>query len=72
MKDEDFKLLRGFVTDGQTDRRTNERTFVIVESLSRLKNYILRCVMVQNIYFNTFFVKIDPGAPLKPPKSSFF
>ena len=28
--------------------------------------------MVQNIYFNTFFVKIDPGAPLKPPKSSFF
>ena len=28
--------------------------------------------MVQNIYFNTFFVKIDPGAPLEPPKSSFF
>ena len=28
--------------------------------------------MVQNIYFNTFFLKIDPGAPLKPPKSSFF
>ena len=38
MKDDDFKLLRGFVTDGQTDRRTNERTFVNVESLSRLKN----------------------------------
>ena len=36
------------------------------------KNYMLGCVMVQNIYFNTFFVKIDPGAPLKPPKSSFF
>ena len=36
------------------------------------KNYILRCVMVQNIYFNTFFVKIDPGVPLKPPKSGFF
>ena len=28
--------------------------------------------MVKNIYFNTFFVKIDPGAPFKPPKSSFF
>ena len=33
MKDDDFKLSRGFVTD----RRTNERTFVNVESLSRLK-----------------------------------
>ena len=36
MKDDDFKLLRGFVTD----RRTNERTFVNVESLSR-NNLIL-------------------------------
>ena len=34
MQDNDFKLLRGFVMD----RRTNERTFVNVESLSRLKN----------------------------------
>ena len=33
MKDDDFKLLMGFVTD----RQTNERTFVNVESLSRLK-----------------------------------
>ena len=32
MKDDDFKLLRGFA-----DGRTNEQTFVIVESLSRLK-----------------------------------
>ena len=40
MKDDDFKLLRGFVTDGQTDRRTNERTFVNVESLSRLKTQL--------------------------------
>ena len=32
MKDDDFKLLRGF-----GDGRTNEQTFVIVESLSRLK-----------------------------------
>ena len=30
MKDDDFKLLRGFVTDGQTNER---RTFVNVESL---------------------------------------
>ena len=34
MKDDDFKLLRGFVTD----ERTNEWTFVNVESLSRLKS----------------------------------
>ena len=32
MKDDDFKLLRGF-----GDRQTNGRTFVNVESLSRLK-----------------------------------
>ena len=35
MKDDDFKLLRGSVTD----RRTNGRTFVNVESFSRLKIY---------------------------------
>ena len=40
MKDDDFKLLRGF-DDGQTDERTNGQTFVIVESLSRIKNYQL-------------------------------
>ena len=34
MKDDDFKLLRGF-DYGQTD----EQTFVIVESLSRLKRF---------------------------------
>ena len=38
MKDDDFQLLRGFA-DRQTDRRTNEQTFVIVESLSRLKKF---------------------------------
>ena len=32
MKDDDFKLLRGFA-DGQTDEQTNEQTFAIVESL---------------------------------------
>ena len=36
MKDDDFKLLRGF-DNRQTDRRTDEQTFVIVELLSRLK-----------------------------------
>ena len=37
MKDDDFKLLKGFA-DEQTDKWTNEQTFVIVESLLRLKN----------------------------------
>ena len=32
----DFMLFGGF-DDGQTDRQTNERTLVVVESLSRLK-----------------------------------
>ena len=32
MEDDDLKLLRGFA-----DGRTDEQTFVIVESLSRLK-----------------------------------
>ena len=37
MKNDDgFKLLRGFA-DRQTNERTDERTLVIVESLSRLK-----------------------------------
>ena len=34
MKEDDFKLLRGF-----GDRRTDGRIFVIVESLSRLKRF---------------------------------
>ena len=36
MKDDDFKLFRGFA-DERSDERTNGQTFVIVESLSRLK-----------------------------------
>ena len=36
MKDDDYKLLRGF-DYGQTDRQTELRTFVNVESLLRLK-----------------------------------
>ena len=35
MKDDDFKLLRGFA-----DTLTDKQTFVIVESLSRLKMLI--------------------------------
>ena len=38
MKDDDFKLLRGFA-DGQTDGQTDEQTFAIVESLLRLKKW---------------------------------
>ena len=37
IKDDDFKLIGGFA-DRLTDRLTDERTLVIVESLSRLKN----------------------------------
>ena len=39
MKDDDFKLLRGF-DYGQTNRRTDGQTFVIVESPSRLKTVV--------------------------------
>ena len=35
----DFMLFLD-IGNGQTDRRTNERTFVLLESLSRLKIYI--------------------------------
>ena len=37
MKNNDFKLLRGFA-DKRLDKRTDEQTFVIVELLSRLKS----------------------------------
>ena len=37
MKDDDFKLLRGF-GNRQTDRQTNEWTLVVVESLLQLIN----------------------------------
>ena len=36
MKDDDFKLLRGF-GDGWMNEQTDGQTFVIVELLSRLK-----------------------------------
>ena len=36
MKDDDFKMLKGFALR-LTDGRTNEQTFAIVESLSRLE-----------------------------------
>ena len=37
MKNDDLKLLKGFVSDERTSERTDGQTFVIVESLSRLK-----------------------------------
>ena len=52
----DYKLFGGFgngQTDRQTDGRTNERTFVVVESLSRLKrnNQVGHmCVQVGHTY----------------------
>ena len=51
MKDDDFKLLKGFALR-RTDERTNGQTFAIVESLSRLKkpllfiSKILQCLSV--------------------------
>ena len=38
MKDDDFKLLKGFA-DERTNKQTDEQTFVIVESLSLLNIY---------------------------------
>ena len=61
MKDDDFKLLRGF--DDDDDRRTNERTFVIVESLSRLKSQILKltcCLSDVRYPWSTFQSGIFP------------
>ena len=37
----DFKLCRGF-DDRQTDGQTNKWTFVVVESLLKLKNWIIQ------------------------------
>ena len=45
MKDDDFNWLRGFA-DERTNGRTDEQTFVIVESLSRLKKWDLLLVIV--------------------------
>ena len=42
MKDDDFKLLKGFALR-RTDERTNGQTFAIVESLSRLKTSRIDC-----------------------------
>ena len=40
MKDDDFKLLKGFALR-RTDERMNGQTFAIVESLSRLKTVLV-------------------------------
>ena len=49
MKDDDFKLLRGFI-DRQTNGQTNKWTFVNVESLSRLKKSIWRESVPTSLY----------------------
>ena len=50
MKDDDFKLLRGFA-DGQTDKRTDQQTFVIVELLSQLKMQRVRKMILPTFIF---------------------
>ena len=50
MKDDDFKLLRGFA-DGRTDERTDEQTFVIVELLSQLKMQRVRKMILPTFTF---------------------
>ena len=55
MNDDDFKLLRGFA-DGRTDERTDEQTFVIVESLSRLKRHCSYIYMKILTYKKSFFL----------------
>ena len=56
MMNENFKLLGVLIYDGQTDKRTNKRTneltdeqtFVIVESLLRLKTGYLQTIVKSN------------------------
>ena len=56
MKGDDFKLLRGFA-----DERTDEQTFVIVESLSRMKNriFLINLVRYEKISFCNINVQAD-------------
>ena len=54
MKDDDFKLLKGFALR-RTDERTNGQTFAIVESLSRLK---IQVVYICNDYPTGCFINI--------------
>ena len=49
MKDDDFKLFRGF-EDRQMNRQTDGQTLVIVELLLRLKNI--------NLHYNVFIVLV--------------
>ena len=51
MKDDDFKLMRGFA-DRQTDEQTDEQTFAIVESLSRLKT--LNIEVFSRLFINMY------------------
>ena len=47
MKDDDFKLLRGFA-----DRQTDGQTFAIVESLSQLKT--LNIEVFSRLFINMY------------------
>ena len=51
MKNNDFNLLRGFA-DKRLDKRTDEQTFVIVESPSRLKMFynLNSIIAVESLY----------------------
>ena len=42
------------ITDRQTDGRTNERTLVVVESLSRLKSFLQKILSVKKVNQVTF------------------
>ena len=54
MKDDDFKLLRGF-DNRRTDRRTDKQTFVNVESLLRLKIANLSTYLLYTFIMSTKF-----------------
>ena len=45
------------VTDGQTDGRTDERTLVVVESLSRLKTNILENLESDLVYKSLVWIE---------------
>ena len=53
MKDDDFKLLRGFA-DKQTNEQTNGQTFVIVELLLRLKILIQKTLHFEFLRIRQF------------------
>ena len=66
MKDDDFKLLRGFA-DRQTDGRTDGQTFVIVELLSQLKMFLKPIFEFQTlggVFYSKFKFSIHTPVPV--------